>query len=727
MNAPSLQRQLLSVGRAAAKGSEGNRLRFAALLCATLALAVGFVFLVAGFATYDGRELRGSARAPHYLGEDQEDRATSLWRQSFDTVGGLQHSVVFIEPLREDAELPPGVEAWPAPGEAVLSPELRAALVRENAVDRYGNAVGVLGEDGLEVPGERLAYVRPTTTALAPDSMFRISGYGGESRAAVGDELRVQNLSAFVPTVMGFLLLPACALVVIAARSGAAARDRRAALLRALGAGYRARALVNLGEAALAVATGVVAAAALAGSLLVWNVRVPVVGYTVSAADASRWAPELFGSVLLAGCVVLCAVVFLHRVEKGTRSTRPGHHAGRNPRWAAWLCPVLLLVAVRGPGLAGGAEANPLVFLAVYSTGVIGTLATLPAVIALAVAGVGRLLVRHGNRHGRPGPLIAGRWNIARPGVTTRMVASVVIAIGLVAQVQLWSSRLNEPMLEAQATYARIGDSAVTMWSLADTPERTETFLKELPEGVHGLGMHRSPADGGMELRGSCEALRALDAPCDAGPAPRNDPRLQEVAAWYGAGGSGITVREGAVSADHAVPEALLLVSAQGGDLPVSEVKHTAFRQLLGPQAESLGGSWLTGARQLEKPAAWVLLLGLAGVVLLTVTAALNNLGEFLRFSRNLAPVSVLTGRRTVFFTTALWVILMPLALAGLLGTLVAVWLGTPLTQPGGGASLSWPILTATLIVVETLAVAFWWWGGTAASRAAAQWRPQAD
>ncbi|BAW93319.1 hypothetical protein CHIBA101_1467 [Actinomyces sp. Chiba101] len=51
---------------------------------------------------------------------------------------------VLLDPVSEDAPLPPGVAAWPAPGEAVVSPQLAKELVGEHE-GVFGPAVGEIG------------------------------------------------------------------------------------------------------------------------------------------------------------------------------------------------------------------------------------------------------------------------------------------------------------------------------------------------------------------------------------------------------------------------------------------------------------------------------------------------------------------------------------------------------------------------------------------------------
>ncbi|MFF8451787.1 hypothetical protein ACF06Q_29435 [Streptomyces leeuwenhoekii] len=79
----------------------------------------------------------------------------------------------------------------------------------------------------------------------------------------------------------------------------------------------------------------------------------------------------------------------------------------------------------------------------------------------------------------------------------------------------------------------------------------------------------------------------------------------------------------------------------------------------------------------------WSTLLGVLGIAVLTVTAGLSGMAEFLRHGRALAPLSVLTGGLRVFRTSAAWSVLAPLALAGIAGSVIAAGLAAPVTADG--------------------------------------------
>ena len=72
----------------------------------------------------------------------------------------LIRKVIVIAPLSEDAPLPPGLSAWPGPGEAAVSPALGTDLTGDLA-GRYGHVTSRISLEGLETPQERRVYMRP--------------------------------------------------------------------------------------------------------------------------------------------------------------------------------------------------------------------------------------------------------------------------------------------------------------------------------------------------------------------------------------------------------------------------------------------------------------------------------------------------------------------------------------------------------------------------------------
>lgn len=148
-----LSLQLLRIGRDAGRRSEAAGTRAAALALSAFAVALCLGLMAMVHASYAGKELRRDARTPVGLTEQSPASRATLWLVGSDALKGKRlFSVVFIAPRTSNAPLPPGVDRWPGPGEAVLSPGLLKAGAAEGIAGRYGKLSGTIGQEGLDDP-----------------------------------------------------------------------------------------------------------------------------------------------------------------------------------------------------------------------------------------------------------------------------------------------------------------------------------------------------------------------------------------------------------------------------------------------------------------------------------------------------------------------------------------------------------------------------------------------
>ncbi|MFE9119027.1 ABC transporter permease [Streptomyces sp. NPDC007172] len=736
MSERGASRQLMRVGLTAGRGAEAGRVRFVALMAATALLALGIAAMVVVHASYQGQAQRGAARHPITQEERPDLPATALWSKATDSVAhGGSFSVVFIAPLTAHAPLPPGLDAWPAPGEAVLSPGLRTRGAADGIATRYGHAVGHIGVEGLQSPDELLAYVRPRA-GLSVDEARNVVGYGTTPHAEV---VRLGQLDDARPewafqTMPGLLvLLPVMVLLVVAARSGSRSRDRRTALVDALGGTSRARALIVLGETGVPVLAGAVIATAVVGAFWATDVPVPVTGFVVSAHDVRAHGGELALAVVTATVAVVTASVGAARLTPTAGGNRPTGARGAPTRWAA-LCPVFLLIAVFGPRLwAAGTSGNVLTNWA----GAACTLATLPAAIAVLAALLGQRMSRAGSRFGRPGLLVAGQRMATHPGPLARMTAGLVIALALLIQIVAWQGLFGAEARAAKATVERIGSSALVVQPrTATTPRQMADFVRELPPTVEAVRMIRAPERSTVTLEGTCRGLTSLQLPCGAKPVrvsgALKDQRAREIVEWSASGTDSVTVRETAEPADVTAStpgEAPLtvLVSVDGHALSVPALKQLAYRVLpRGLAIDTAGGEWLTRGEIKRGQGLWISCFGFVGILVLAGVSVISGTAEFLCNGRALAPISVLAGNRRVHWSTAAWSLLVPFTLAGGIGCLVGTWLAYPKTADGT-SYISGSFLALCGLGVSAMGLLAWGWGAHVAGRQAGEWRPRGD
>ncbi|MCX4908874.1 hypothetical protein [Streptomyces sp. NBC_00878] len=736
MKRRALAVQLLSAGRTTALSTEGGRIRFWGIFLAAGLMMLGLSGLALAYATYEGRDMRGAARTPQILQQGSADKAVALWAWGNDDVAGRQHSVTYIEPLVQNAPLPPGLNKWPEPGEAVLSSALIRAGAPEGIESRYGKLAGTIGKEGLQAPEERFAYVRPRANLLDKHDMYPLKGFGvpAGSAAGVGESMSIPDFSVLAAGVAGFVLLPAGALLLVSARAGSTARERRLALFEALGASRGARGIFTLGEAAVPTILGAVVAACVLLPAFMLDIPFPLVDFTLSAEDVRRCAAWLVAAAATAILLVLAAAVLLHsKRRKSAREVRPTVGSQRLRASGPWMFPFALLFAVRGPELAGDDLRLP-----VYALGVVAVLATLPVVVGAFCGWLGIRLAAAGRRLGLPGLLIAGRRISAKPRGTARFVTALIVMIGLVAQVQLWTGLLGENATLAKQTQERIGSTLLSVSPYADA-DRVQDFAAAMPADTELLLVRQTPPNGEspgkITLSGTCAALRALDLPCKTSQfnAARSglDPRVGELARWSLAGGDGVvTVARGPVEGAKAQGEeslSLVAVSKSGEALSLPRLREAARTHLAaGASADPLGQSWLLGSNDLAALATWVRLLGLIGAFLTVLAIGISALAEFLRFSREIAPLSVLTGGNGVNGSVVAWSLLFPALLASALGSTISMWLTTPITVDGG-APVPGDMYVLLGVGAGVCAVALCAWGWRSTNRAALRWRPAPD
>ncbi|MFE4367114.1 hypothetical protein ACFRMN_02465 [Streptomyces sp. NPDC056835] len=127
-----------------------------------------------------------------------------------------------------------------------------------------------------------------------------------------------------------------------------------------------------------------------------------------------------------------------------------------------------------------------------------------------------------------------------------------------------------------------------------------------------------------------------------------------------------------------------------------------------------------------RSPVKWAMALGLAGIAILAAASAFAGLAEFLRNGRALAPVTTLTGNPHVYWSTAAHSILVPLTLAGLVGSVVGAWLAFPKTRTGDSYIPDGLLAVCTAAAV-LIGVAGWVWGALVSIRQAEAWHPRGE
>ncbi|MGW5714642.1 FtsX-like permease family protein [Amycolatopsis sp. NPDC003865] len=481
----------------------GGGARTALVRLALTAAGVGFGVVVLLTATsvphlIGARDDRAGARMPDFApAAPGIDPVHTLSRA--DEYRGRGLSGYLVQPSGPRPPAAPGVDRLPGPGEAVLSPAL-ADLLRspegELLRPRFPQRViGTIGDAGLTGPHELFFYVGSATVAQLPDAS-PVSRFGADThrRALTSLELLLVVVGATT------CLVPVFVFVVTSTRLAAAARDRRLAALRLIGAERGQVRRIAAGEAMLGSLAGL-----LAGLALFQLVRVLVPRVTVTAFRGGLFGSDVVPDwrlgvpALLVLPVLACAAaVFALRtvVIEPLGVVRRGARIRRRLGWR------LLPAAVGGALLFTGPDdaESPGVI-----AGVVLVLAAVPLVLPWVVERVAARL--HG---GSPAWLLAVRRLQLDSATAARLVSGVAVVLagsialqGVYARTE--SDRPPPREVKVLASYF------ATTW--ADGEAFTAAFRalpgqRDAPVRIHGL-IENAEGERATVVVGTCADLRA--------------------------------------------------------------------------------------------------------------------------------------------------------------------------------------------------------------------------
>ncbi|MER6364386.1 hypothetical protein [Kitasatospora sp. NPDC001527] len=459
--------------------SRQARRRVVLLALAGVVAALG-VLAAVGAAEVKGRENARSGAVEPLFGPQpgyggvpvfsRPDVPETGWSQLEHRYRGHIVKIVRVADPHDRGPFPPGVTAWPRPGQALVSPALDR-LIRSAPASLgqwfAGTDAEVLPAAAVGSAGQLIAYLGVTPEELGT-LQGPLTGFGSAGRSGSG----------WYPALgsMLFLVMPAFALVLTASRFGRQVRTTRYRALRLLGLpAAHARAAGAL-ETAAPVAAGALAAALAWPFLLPEMFALPLTGRWLFGADlrvpAGRSALIVLGVAVLAGALGAATASGSDRASRGVRLLRP---VRLTSPWVALLFGAgLLLLAV---AYSRHKPRDPLLWAAIVLLG-----AGLPSAAAWVGQQLARLL---GRVEAGVVWLLAMRRLAADPQSRFRVAGMVGIAVFAVGAAQPVSQVMAQPHLPwvAQARAAGHTD----LLAGAETLEVVPLRLADPPAAVHAL------------------------------------------------------------------------------------------------------------------------------------------------------------------------------------------------------------------------------------------------
>ncbi|WP_399935036.1 FtsX-like permease family protein [Streptomyces kanamyceticus] len=494
----------------------GGRPAWTRTLLTAVGVGLGVALLLLASAVpavLSARDDRGAARDDFVYGAPMRPTdETVVTGGANTTYRGQDIYGRLVRPDGDRPVLPPGLDELPAPGEMVVSPELKkllhsaeGALLKKRLDHRV---TGTIGAAGLLGPRELAYYAGADDLTPRGDNPTRTDHFGGPSPSEGLDSF----LMLLVVIAIVVLLMPVAVLIAGAVRFGGERRDRRLAALRLAGSDTATIRRIAAGEALVGALTGLAVGFGLfaggrrlVGTVELWRISV----------FASDVAPDpVLAALITAGVPVLAVAVTLFALR--TVAVEPlgvVRHAGTVKRRLWWR----LLLPAAGATLLfpmiDGLDPETRVNEPKIAAGTVLLLAGVTALLPSAVeAVVGRL---------RGGPLslqLAGRRLQSDSGTAARMVSGITLAVAGAIAVHMLFSGLESRYTHTTGRSPARGELRITGAYEGENRQREDMAALRATPGVtsalaYTLGHAAEPgsdAPGAFVIVGDCASLRQI-------------------------------------------------------------------------------------------------------------------------------------------------------------------------------------------------------------------------
>jgi hypothetical protein len=262
-----------------------------------------------------------------------------FWLERDDVWSRRQYPVIWIAPAGTGPTvLPPGMHRLPAPGQAVLSPALHRLALHDPAIAARYPHHAVLAPPGTRSRDELVAYVRPARgrSLARARAVARVRGFGATGGPAVTTASSALDGETLILGAVGFVVIPAALLGLAGVATASQVRDRRFAILSALGASRAVVTRLSVLETVM-LALGGVVPICLTWALIGGRVaEVPIVGHDVYRGDLGLAPMTIAGIGALELCLCAVGAAMLTRSAAATiTSPRPREAPQRAPAWRA--------------------------------------------------------------------------------------------------------------------------------------------------------------------------------------------------------------------------------------------------------------------------------------------------------------------------------------------------------------------------------------------------------
>lgn len=668
---------------------------------------------------YQGRAERTATRSA--VPATASAAATFLWGAAPGNTGTADTYLFYVRPLSPDAPLPPGVVAWPQPGEAVVSPRLAELLSQRSNWTTYspGKIIGLVDSGVLATDRELLAYINPPADApLADGVMIPAQAFGGPPGSGFGSDSVTFAVGFFYLLDFFLGVIPAGLLLVSSWLIGHGRRHEQHRRLELLGANRRQQAQLLALPALLASLSGAIAATAGLASLCLVDLTVPGTGYTLRAHDLRPDAGWLLGVCVLATSAAVA--LLLVRPPRPSRRTSAQLTTPSRLQWSASVaCVACLVFAIPVAKVMG-----PLAWVPLYLPDSIFLIAlaivicTLPSLTSLIVHHLCQLI-----RRGQDVSTLvsAGLLRGSRRHVTI-FAGGLACLLSVLLVVDGYARLLNAPEPTAVRAYSATIGHVVKVRPTSQSRLLTVDQLQLLAADVDRMVVAVDDIDATTTLYADPHSLRGTGDSQQCSYADDTPDALRIALAELAVQGCPRSLA--AMPADGGAGMTVILYRASG-DLDPSAVAATVAQWSVLPADVTVPGAvWIVGTQTRVYQGRWLPWFGAIGLLLSVAAVWLLAAADVRQAMRRVAGYLILGASAALPWKVMTIRVAVPTLVALACAGIFSVEIGSYFYRAGGPTFTRLPVFGIYAIAVLTVTAAVIIFSAVGAYRVVRSWRP---
>lgn len=707
-----------------AQPASGRELSNTLLTCAIVCIALVAIGVGTVFASYEGQDLRGAARAPlrTATGEAHIDYGLALDRLGSKS---LQFTVVYIDVHGAEADPPPGVTRLPQDGEAVISPALRREGAADGIDTRFGVVAGEIGPDGLTHPDEFLVYVNPVEGSIRSDAMRGIAGFGSDRPILIGSLLDRPPIATPLIALCGIVGIPVLLLAATSLRLGLVARRQQSATLIILGATRLERVRWHFGKLHRPILYSIGIIAVVLACMTQWGLRLPLVGFAIPSADFRRSAGLLIGLAL--GTVATYIVMWL-ALSSGQAQRKPlddppiasETYSMRRAR----LCVVAASLAVLLGALASGQNSVAAFGVCLVLAAIV--FATVKDLVGFLMVAIAKRARGRAQRNNDPEALVSAAILETRATSVTRLGVIVLFTVVLSCILFTVLSIFAQADPLEESTYDHFSNSVLEVsFGSADRSSAVQSVIEKAPDYAADAVVDATIVD---QSTGEVSQFVAIDDAQTGGDVSQrlsSERSLHDYAQYASilpqSPGTDtirfVTVGEAFARWDAAQAAQrgddsqssleVAFVAKSQGNLDVAKIKGdiaATFAPI--PSIASPAENWIVAETESLARVKWVALFSVIALIVVFLALAIIVADERSDSLRRLAGMTRQAGRPIKSWKIGAFRTLLPIGLGGVLGIALSMMLSVALVLLYGesiGIFVSFiPLISIVLAILTT-------------------------